>query len=233
MLLLDFIDRQFIHNTPPAPTASFKDKTVIVTGANAGLGREACRWLVKLDASLVILACRSVQKGEAAAKDIQNSTGCAPETLQVWQLDLSSHSSVIAFAERAKAKLSRLDALISNAGLWKSKFELVEGNEESITVNVISLFLQGLLLLPLLHRTAVEHRTTSHFTVTSSELYEIAKLKERGEGGLLDALSDDKKANMGDRYNTSKLLEILVVKELAQQYPASSCKVIFNCVAPG
>lgn len=67
VLLFDFIDRQFIHNNLPIPTASFKDKTVIITGSNTGLGLEATRLVVNLGASKVIMACRNMEKGQAAA----------------------------------------------------------------------------------------------------------------------------------------------------------------------
>jgi NADP-dependent 3-hydroxy acid dehydrogenase YdfG len=77
--LLGFINRQFIHY-PPIPTASFNGKTAIVTGSNVGLGREACRHMVRLGASQVILACRNVEKGKAAAKTFKQPPR-APPTL--------------------------------------------------------------------------------------------------------------------------------------------------------
>lgn len=235
MLLLDFIDRQFIHNNPPDPTISFKDKTVIVTGANVGLGKEACRKAVQLGASLVVLAGRNVDKGNAAAKDIQASTSCSPSTLQVWPLDLASYASVITFGDRVRNDLTRLDVLISNAGRGTQKFNVTEGNEESLTTNVVCLFLHAFLLLPKLHQTAVKYNTKSHFTVTASELYEVAKFKESKApaGQLFATLNDETTANMGDRYNVTKLIEVLVVKQMAELYPVRSGKVVMNCVAPG
>ena len=233
-LLAAFIYRQFIY-TPPVPTASFKGKTVIVTGSNVGLGLEACRWMVRLGASKVILACRNVEKGKVAAKDIQESTSCSPDTLQVWQLDMSSYASVQAFSDRVKSDLSRLDALIGNAGVAPGSFRVTEDNEEAITTNVVSLFLLGFLLHPKLRETAREYKTRTHFTVTTSELYEVAKFKERNapNGQIFNSLNDKSKANMNDRYNTSKLLEIFMIKQMAAMSPFNSSNVIINCVAPG
>lgn len=82
--LLAFINRQFIY-TPPVPTASFEGKTLIVTGGSAGLGKETIRWLIKLKASSIILACRNIDKGKAAAKEIQESTTCSGDIIQVWR----------------------------------------------------------------------------------------------------------------------------------------------------
>ncbi|KAH7146443.1 NAD(P)-binding protein [Dactylonectria macrodidyma] len=229
-----FIHRQFISH-PPIPTVSFKGKTVIVTGSNVGLGLEASRWIVRLGAAQVILACRNIEKGNAAAKNIQESTSCPPETLLVWKLDMSSYASVQSFAKKARAELPRLDALVLNAGLGTRKFRMTEDNEETITTNVVSLSLLALLLHPKLRETAATFNTQTHLTVTASELYEVAKLKEREapEGKLFATLSDENTANMADRYNVSKLLEVFIIKQLASLTPLSSSNVIVNCVAPG
>ena len=232
--LAAFIRRQFI-SYPPIPIASFNGKTVIVTGASSGLGLEACRWLVRLGASRVILACRNVEKANTAVKDIQATTSCSPDILQVWHLDLSSYPSVQAFSNRVNDELPRLDALIANAGLWKHKFGMTEEDEETITTNVVSMSLLAFLLHSKLRETAAEYKTQTHFTVTGSELYEVAKFKERSApaGQLFNTLNDQSKANMSDRYNVSKLLAILVVKQIAFLSPLPSSGVIVNCVAPG
>ena len=59
----------------------------------------------------MILACRNVEKGEAAAKDIQALTSCSAGTLQVWHLDMSSYVSVQEFSDKVKTELPRLDIL--------------------------------------------------------------------------------------------------------------------------
>ena len=232
--LAAFIYRQFITE-PPVPTASFKGKTAIVTGASSGLGLEACRWVVRLGASQVILACRNVEKAEAAAEEIRASTSCPSDTLQVWQLDMSSYASVRAFSDRVKAELPRVDVLVANAGVGTRKFRVTEDNEETITTNVVSMSLLAFLLHPKLRETATKYETQTHFTVTGSELYQVAKFKEREAptGQLFTTLNDQSKANMSDRYNVSKLLAIFIVKQMAILSPISSSGVILNCVAPG
>lgn len=229
-----FIKRQFFV-TPPIPTASFKSKIVIVTGSNTGLGLEAVRWIVRLGASRVILACRNTDKGNAAAMNIQNSTGCSPDTLEVWKLDMSSYASVIAFAERAKIELPRLDALLANAGMMKNKFTMTEDNEESITTNVVSTALLSFLLHPKLRETAQQFGTPTHLTLTASELYQMAKFKERNApyGRIFATLNDENKANMGDRYNVTKLLDVFIVKQIGAMSSLQASGVIVNCVAPG
>lgn len=232
--LAAFVYRQFIHE-PPIPTASFKGRTAIVTGASSGLGLEACRWMVRLGASQVILACRNVDKAKTAAKDVEATTLCSSDTLQVWPLDMSSYSSVQAFSDRVKAELPRVDVLIANAGLGTQKFRMTEDNEETITTNVVSMSLLAFLLHSKLRETAAKYNTQTHFTVTASELYEVAKFKERNApaGQLFATLNDKSTANMFDRYNVSKLLAIFIVKQIAVLSPINSSGVIVNCVAPG
>lgn len=120
--------------TPPAPTTDCTGRTIIVTGANTGLGKEVAQHYVRLNAEKVIIACRSLDKGEAAKRDIEKKTG-RPGAVEVWQLDLSSYESVKQFAERAKS-LKRLDSLVENAGINTDKFRVFEGNESTVTVNV-------------------------------------------------------------------------------------------------
>lgn len=111
--LLYFLYSQ-LFITPTYPRTSCANKTIIVTGANVGLGKEAARHFVRLGAAKVILACRSVEKGEAAKKEIE--AGEKREgVVEVWSLDLQSFDSVKEFAKRAEG-LERLDAVVENAG---------------------------------------------------------------------------------------------------------------------
>ena len=83
--------------------------TKTVTGASSGLGLEACRSLINLGAAQVILTCRNLEKGVAAAKNIQASTGSGDDVLKVWFLNLSDYESVKAFARKVEGELERVD----------------------------------------------------------------------------------------------------------------------------
>jgi NAD(P)-dependent dehydrogenase (short-subunit alcohol dehydrogenase family) len=229
-----FVHRQFIYE-PPVPTASFKGKTVIVTGSNTGLGLEASRWIVRLEASKVILACRNLEKAKAAADNIRSTTKCGPDIVEVWHLDMSSYASVQAFAEKARTELPRLDAVLANAGMASTKFHITEDDEETITTNVVSTALLGFLLFPKLRETAERSGSQTYLTFTASELYETAKFNERKapDGQIFAFFNDKKNFKMMDRYDTSKLLDVFIVKQMAALAPLDSNKVIVNCVAPG
>lgn len=75
-----------------------KGKTVIVTGANSGIGKATAAGIVKLQGR-VIMACRDLDKAEEAARDIQQGTGAESTQLVVKQLDLASLTSVRGFCE--------------------------------------------------------------------------------------------------------------------------------------
>lgn len=133
---------------------------------SAGLGLEAARHFVRLNAAKVIIGCRNVDKGAAALADIEHSTQRVG-VVDAWHLDLCSFQSVKDFAARA-AELDRLDGLVNNASILVMGHELQEGHEIMVTVNVISTLLLTLLLLPKLRRTAAKFNITPHVTIVSS-----------------------------------------------------------------
>lgn len=124
-----FFKEQF--TTLPYPTTKRSGQTIIVTGANVGLGLEAARHLTRLDAEKVILAVRTLEKGEAAKRSIEESTR-RTGVVEVWQLDLSSYESVKQFVRKAEG-LKRLDAIIENAGIATTVYKSTEDNESTIT----------------------------------------------------------------------------------------------------
>lgn len=219
----------------PSPTYDYSGKTVIVTGSNVGLGKEAARHFTRLGASTVILAVRSLEKGEAAKADIESSTR-KQGVVQVWHLDMSSYQSVLDFAAKASRDLPRLDVALLNAGVARGKWELAEGEESTITVNVTSTFLLALSLLPQLKATATKFNTRPTLTITASEVHAWAKFEERHAPAdkIFETLSSNEDTGaIDDRYMVSKLLEVLVVRAIAEQKSAPHIPVTINCVNPG
>lgn len=151
------------------PTQSFAGQTIIVTGSNTGLGLEAARHFVRLNAAKVILAVRSIKKGEDAKASIEQTTG-KKNIVEVWQLDMSNYESIKSFVMNC-GSLDRIDVLLANAGVLRNTFEAVEGTEISIAVNVIGTFLLILDMLPLLRKSRQKTGETPRVTITSSVLH--------------------------------------------------------------
>ena len=247
--LFGFVYSQLIVSLP-YPTQDFTGQTIIVTGANGGLGLEAARHFTRLNAAKVILGVRNIQNGNEAKASIEDSTK-RTDVVEVWQLDLRSYDSVKQFVQRAQG-LKRLDVVMENAGIaGNAKFATPEGNEAMITVNVISTFLLGLMILPKLKETASKFNVHPHLDIVSSEVHAFAKFEERKAPGFLARLSDKQTANMGERlvvfspnfthssslcnrYPLSKLLEVFYTRELAARTKASGkSSVIINYLNPG
>lgn len=182
----------------PYPNKTFTGQTIIVTGSNTGLGLEAARHLVRLDASKVILAVRTISKGEAARKSIEDSTK-RTSVVEVWELDQENYGSVKVFAEKAKG-LERLDVIILNAGLMTQDWAIAEGNEKMITINVISAFLLAILLIPKLKETAVKFSKAPVLTFTGSFVHFMTPFPERNNEHVFEALNKQDTARMADRY---------------------------------
>lgn len=224
----DFLYSQ-LFVTPAYPSQPFTDQTVIVTGSNTGLGKEAARHFTRLGAAKVILAVRNIKAGEEAKADIESTTQCGPDTVEVWWLDLADYTSVKAFAARASKDLDRIDMLCENAGIMTARRKMAEGHESTITVNVISTFLLALLMLPKLRDTSRKLDKQTTLSIVSSETHLWTTFPEQQADSIFDAL--DKSEDLSERYQVSKLLEILAVRQLAPQLRNSG--VTLNLVNPG
>ena len=141
-------------------------KIFIVTGSNTGMGFEAAKHLVSCHPIRVIIAVRSLDKGEEAKRKIEAEIGVTG-VAEVWKLDMASYESIKAFAKKAST-LDRLDAVIENAGRAAPTFTMSEGLETSITINVTGTFLLASLLLPKLRNTAMQTGSKTRLTIVGS-----------------------------------------------------------------
>ncbi|KAL3873611.1 hypothetical protein ACJMK2_036707 [Sinanodonta woodiana] len=179
-------------------------KTVIVTGANCGLGKETARELAKRGAR-VILACRDLARAETAAEEIRLTTG--NRNVQVYMLDLASLKSVHRFAEEIIKNEDRLDILINNAAVSACpKQNSEEGYELQFAVNHLGHFLLTNLLLNLLKKSAPSR------VVTVSALAHVWCKQIHFED-----LSLEKNYTPWYAYCHSKLANILFNRELSRR----------------
>ncbi|KAJ5594048.1 uncharacterized protein N7459_000256 [Penicillium hispanicum] len=217
----------------PKPVASFAHKTVIITGANAGLGKEAARHILRLGCTHLILGVRNTTAGEEARREILAEMPSLEPRIAVWEVDLSIFDSVAAFVQRANRELNRLDVLICNAGLNTFRFSESEGFEHTLTVNVLGTYLMASRLLPLLERTAAAGPIAGdpeprppHLCIVGSDTHLMAKFPEQHEPAtkMLEAITAncrEKPSRFRVQYPTTKLLVLLMVRDLVYRQKRS------------
>ncbi|GAB1860372.1 Retinol dehydrogenase 11 [Camponotus japonicus] len=190
------------------------NKTVVITGANTGIGKETARDFYRRGAR-VILACRNIQKANDAVEDIKKNLPSGadrkqfqgdPGELVIYQLDLSSLKSVKECARNLLMKESAIHLLINNAGVMMCPQQTTEdGFELQLQTNYISHFLLTLLLLPKMQSSVPGCRIVN----VSSFLHLF--------GAIHDDLNLKQSYTPMRAYMQSKLANILFTKELARR----------------
>jgi NAD(P)-dependent dehydrogenase (short-subunit alcohol dehydrogenase family) len=177
-------------------------RTVIVTGANSGLGFEASRALATRGAR-VVMACRSTERGAEAADRIRGSVPAA--SLAVLELDLADLRSVRRFASIVREWYDAIDLLVNNAGVMAiPRSETTDGFETQFGVNHLGHFaLTGLLFDRL---AAADARVVTQ----SSALHERGRID-------FDDLHGERDYDPWDAYGQSKLANLLFAYELQRR----------------
>jgi NAD(P)-dependent dehydrogenase (short-subunit alcohol dehydrogenase family) len=188
-------------------------ETVIVTGANSGLGFEGTRAFAEAGAT-VVMACRSVDRGESAAAEIRDEVPNAD--LDVLELDLAELGSVERFAGAFTDAHDELYALCNNAGVMAiPRSETADGFETQFGVNHLGHFALTGHLLDTLRETDGESRV-----VTQS-----SGLHENGEIDFSD-LQHERAYGKWDAYGQSKLANLLFAFELDRRLDAAEIDAV-------
>ncbi|KAL4731002.1 hypothetical protein ACLX1H_003044 [Fusarium chlamydosporum] len=147
-------------------TRSLKGKTILITGGDSGIGKQAILYLCRLEPSEIWLASKNVDNANSVIAVIDRNV---PNIrLRTVQLDLASFASVKAAAATVVTQADRLDLLFLNAGVMGVAAGLTEeGYEYQFGINYLGHALLAKLLLPLLLRTAEQGRDVRVITTTS------------------------------------------------------------------
>jgi NAD(P)-dependent dehydrogenase (short-subunit alcohol dehydrogenase family) len=195
-----------------------KDKIVLITGANSGIGKETTRALAKKGAT-IIMACRNLEKAEPVCEMIQ--TESKNPNIEVMKLDLASLKSVRNFTQEFKARYQQLNVLINNAGVFCMKREETEeGFELTMGVNHLGHFLLTHELLPILEKTPeariINLSSNAHFSA----------------GLDLDDLHFKRRKYSGFKaYGASRLATVFFTQEFAERLKEKDITV--NSLHPG
>jgi len=213
----------------PSHTDFYDDldgKIAIITGANTGVGKQTATHLAAMGAH-VILACRSMEKGEIAAKEIlqkikatqSDSSSSSKMSVKAMQLDLSDLDSVRAFSAEFCAAHPRLDILVNNAGTNdKAGPPTKQGHGHCFGINFLGPFLLTNLLLEKMKQTEAATRIVN----LSSVMHHFA------EGDFEQSI---KPTFYKDSYRDSKLAMLLFT--LALNRHLRDTRVTAVAVNPG
>jgi len=194
-------------------------KTVIVTGANAGVGFETALAFYEAGAH-VILACRSVINAEQAIDSIQQQKGNG--TLEAGLVDLSSLASVKQFAESFIQQHQQLHVLINNAGVMiPPASKTTEGYELQFGVNFLGHFALTGYLYPLLNATAGARIVTVSSMAYLNGVINFENLRSEID---YEAMRE---------YRQSKLADLLFSIELQRRIAAKGDQIVSIAAQPG
>lgn len=200
-----------------------EDWTVVITGANSGIGKAAALKFAQLDAT-VVMACRSMERGKIAREQMcQKSGNCKVSLLQV---DMSSLESIHHFAAEYHQRFNRLDVLIHNAANFdlnlKQPSITADGIETIFATNHVGVFLLTHLLLDLLRGSS----PSRILTVASKGLTAYPNLDIEFEN-----LKGERHYSPQHAYYHSKLAQVMFTYELDRRLKGSGVSV--NCIRVG
>jgi len=196
-------------------------RTVVVTGANSGLGLASTVHLARAGAS-VVMACRNPERAARAADQVR--AACPSADLHLRSLDLSDLRSIRAFADGLSADHPHVDVLLNNAGVMAvDRGRTADGFETQFGTNHLGHFALTGLLLPLLADNPRGARVVN-----------VSSMGHRaGRVNLADPHFDQRRYQRWGAYFQSKLANLLFTAELHRRLSAASSSVTALAAHPG
>src|SRR5215217_3650475 len=192
-------------------------RVCLITGATSGIGKATAMGLANMGASVVMVA-RDRSRGEAALAEIKE--GSANASVDLMLTDLSSQEDIRRLADEFKDAYPRLDVLVNNAGVIRSKrVTSADGIETTFAVNHLAYFLLTDLLLDMLKASA------------PSRIVNVASGEQRNGTIDFDDLQGAKGYKGAKAYSQSRLATVLFTYELARRLEGTG--ITANCLHPG
>lgn len=194
-------------------------RTVVITGANSGLGLESAKAFARHGAT-VVMACRDPERGEAARRVVAEGATGEPPRLQ--PLDLADLESVARTADELGESLSHIDVLLNNAGVMAlPERRTADGHEMQFGTNHLGHFALTGRLLPLL-----DAAPEAKVVTTSSHMHRLGKMR-------WDDIDWNRTYRRWPAYCQSKLANLLFAMELDRRASAAGTSIASMAAHPG
>ncbi|RZL76768.1 MAG: SDR family NAD(P)-dependent oxidoreductase [Rhodococcus sp. (in: high G+C Gram-positive bacteria)] len=202
-------------------------RTMVVTGATAGLGLETCRQFTRRGATVVLVG-RDQDKIDAAIADLSESTD--RDRLNSALADLSSLAQVHKLSGELLHRFPRIDVLVNNAGVDVGHRQLtIDGIETTFAVNYLAPFVLATTLAPAMAEASTADAAGYRHP---ARIVDISSSGHRGGRLDFDDLDGTKDTFHGQRaYNNSKLALTLFTRTLAHR--SDPARLVVNCADPG
>jgi len=192
-------------------------KTIIVTGSNSGIGKEAAHHLAK-SGHRILMLCRDSEKSRQVHREVISQSG--NNKVFLIPVDLSDPCSIRPAVEQIKSEYPVIDVLVNNAGIYKVKRqETPSGVEMTLAVNFLASFMLSQMLLENLQASG-----NGRIINVVSEQYKNGSID-------FDNLMLEKGYKAGDAYANAKLATVLYTVELAKRVKNTGLCV--NAMHPG
>lgn len=189
-------------------------KTILITGANSGIGK-ALAFLTAKHQHRLILIVRKESDAKQLSEEIKAET--QNQNIEVFACDLSKQHEIEKCCSTIKQNYSNLDILINNAAVYtETKMVTADNIEVNLAVNVLAPFLLTSNLLSLLN---------------NGEVYNISSIGEKYGKTDFDDIMSEKNYSGNAVYNKSKLLLTMLTYKFSELCTDKNIK--FNCIHPG
>lgn len=198
-----------------------ESKTILVTGATSGIGKETAKALAKLGHTVIVHG-RDKEKTQKVCAEIKSETG--NDSVDILLADLFLLSDVKRMADEVKQKYDRLDVLINNAGGMMNKVRetTTEGLEKTIALNLLAPFLLTELLLDVLAKSP-----SARIINVSSEMHKHGGKPDFNDFQMANSYSCDR------AYGLSKLYFIWISRHLVTELKHNGMEhITVNVVHP-
>lgn len=226
-----FIGKKVIDGPSFNEPVSMRNRNVVITGANSGLGRATAETMAKLGAN-VFLLCKSADKGNAAAKEIRDKTGNS--NVESLTMDLLSLQSIQKATSDIKNRLDNIHVLINNAGVMALPKRAVteDGFEAHMGINHLGHFALTGQLMDLLLKEDPNDSVAKRIVNVASAAHYFGRIDK-------DNLMLDRPGSYDpwSAYGNSKQANILFTTELAKKLEVVNSQrtvpIIAACCHPG